>query len=476
MTVFSRINNSPFLRNFSALTIGQLLSRAINMITCVILARWLAPEGYGEYSLIVTYIALFGVVAALGMNYIINRFVARNQDNSNKYFRICLILRLLGFIIAVIALIVYNCFRQEPFEHSVILALLAGVFFESIWSALQSVSFGMQRMEWNSIVEVITAALTALVYILIQFVSPSLLSVQSVIIIYLIILVGKDSLYYVILQKQHLLTVNSDCSVVSYNDVKDVLSQGLPFYILALVGIFTNQFPIVFLEEHAGIEEVAYFNTANKLLLPLTILMSTALTALFPNQSKLFITDKTKYWEQIKKMVWFIILAGGVMAFIITLFKNEIVILLFGEAYACTGDVMAFQCWYIVMFALFSLNGNALGASDNQKLLSIESIVFALITTPIIYYTSFRGAVGLSVGYCIASFFNVIFLYGVLIRVSNRRLSQAFIAKATFVLSCLIVISVSIPSSWNIIIRLSLLCVMGVSVAILFKTKRISKK
>ena len=77
---------NSFLKNFSYLIAGSVLGRALNMVTNIILARWLEPNGYGEYSLVLTYIALFSAISSLGMQFIINKYVARNQENSKVSF------------------------------------------------------------------------------------------------------------------------------------------------------------------------------------------------------------------------------------------------------------------------------------------------------------------------------------------------------------------------------------------------------
>jgi len=420
MRLYKQLISNPVFKNFSFLTIGQVVARFINMFSCIILARWLSPTGYGEYSLYITYVALFGVVASLGMNFIINRVVARDQENARKYLGICLVLRAVGLLMALLILFIYGKIRNDALIDSMFLFIMAGIFFESIWSGLQSIAFGLQKMEWNSIIDVIYSIFVLIIYFSFQLFDPKLLIVRNVILVFLILYFVKDIAYYFVLKKKILLSENQ--SKINKCDVSSILIQGLPFYVMALVGLFTNQVPIIFLEHHAGLSEVAFFNTANKLLLPITIMLGTFLTALFPNQSILFVKNQDEYWTQIDKMIVILCFSGGVLAFIITLFKDELVLLLFGADYASTGEVLSLQSWYVVLFALFSLNGNALGASDKQKLLSVESIIYAIISTPIIFLSSYQGSTGLSFGYLAASCINIVLLFPILHRVSNKRI------------------------------------------------------
>lgn len=426
------------------------------MVTNVIVARWLEPAGYGLYSLVLTYVSLYSAIASLGLQYIINKLVARNQDNSRKFFYICLVLRCIGYLIAVVVFL-FSDIASFHLDTIILYAVLIGIFCDSLWGGLQSIAFGMQRMEWNSIIDVSTAALTLFTYILLQLSSNNLITVETVTWIYIGIYIIKNITYWGVLEKTHLITGNYSIKSIQKKECKTILRESFPFYILVLMGLFTNQLPIVFLEDHSGINEVAYFNTANKLLLPLTILLSNALTALFPNQSQSFVQDREKFWRTSKQMLLIIIIGGSLLAFSISVLKDEIVWFLYGQNYNSTGNVMAYQCWYIVLFAVFSLNGNILGAADKQKILMLESIVYAVITTPIIYYGSFYGADGLSISYVIASVINLFYLYYILHKISKSIFNFRTVIISLFILLFFSCFAYLIPSDTTIIVKVGLI-------------------
>lgn len=445
-----------FLKNFSYLIAGNITSRAINMVTNVIVARWLEPAGYGLYSLVLTYVSLYSAISSLGLQYIINKLVARNQDNSRKFFYICLVLRCIGYLIAVVVFL-FSDIASFHLDTIILYAVLIGIFCDSLWGGLQSIAFGMQRMEWNSIIDVSTAALTLFTYILLQLSSNNLITVETVTWIYIGIYIIKNITYWGVLEKTHLITGNYSIKSIQKKECKTIIRESSPFYILVLMGLFTNQLPIVFLEDHSGINEVAYFNTANKLLLPLTILLSNALTALFPNQSQSFVQDREKFWRTSKQMLLIIIIGGSLLAFSVSVLKDDIVWLLYGQNYNSTGNVMAYQCWYIVLFAVFSLNGNILGAADKQKILMVESIVYAVITTPIIYYGSFYGADGLSISYVIASVINLFYLYYILHKISKSIFNFRTVIISLFIILFFSCFAYLIPSDTTIIVKVGLI-------------------
>lgn len=451
---------NSFLKNFSYLIAGSVLGRALNMVTNIILARWLEPNGYGEYSLVLTYIALFSAISSLGMQFIINKYVARNQGNSKKYLLICLFWRAIGYVIAALSLLLYNKIGDINLEVFILYFLLAGIFCDSLWGGLQSIAFGMQHMEWNSIIDVLISLITLISYLCIQYACPSFITVKIVIAIYIGLYLMKNIIYWGILNKTKIIQGRSNIKSIDKKSLLKIVKEGFPFYVLVLMGLFTNQFPILFLEQHSGIEQVAYFNTANKLLLPVTMLLSTSLTALFPNQAQLFVKDSSEFWKTSKKILIILMLLGCVFALCISIFRNEVVYILYGDKYRNTGTVMAFQCWYIVMFAIFSLNGNILGAADRQKLLSVESILYAIFTTPIIYIGSFYGADGLSTAYVIASLINIVYLYIMLHKVSKGAISIKELLFSILMLLLFAFVSFLIPTGLSFIFKFIIVLIL----------------
>lgn len=448
-----KLEAHPFLRNFSLLTVGNFGSRFISMVTNIIVARFLAPERYGEYSLVLTYMSMFYFVASLGLNQLVTRSVARDKDNSDFYFRLSMLLRLLGFAVSILAFYGYALVTGKDFSTFIILSILGGVFLESIWEGQQNVAFGMQRMEWNTIVGIGSSFLILIVYLCLP---RTWFSVESVLAIYLAVYLLKNVAYYCCLKRFNLLRLSDSGKKITYPVCRDYLVESMPFYMMFLLGLFTGQFPILFLERNSSLEEVAFFNTANKLLLPITLFMSTAFSAFFPNQSILYANDKLAFSKQTKKVLVLVCGLGIYLALSITLFKSEIVRILYGEAYAATANVLAYQSWYVVMYGIFSLNANTLGAADAQRKLAICSIVYAIISTPILYFSSKFGADGLAIGFVVASVLNLTYIMPVLKNTVGGVLTWRFSVRLLLMLFFAVIISVLvfdvIPLLWRIVL------------------------
>ena len=148
------------------------------------------------------------------------------------------------------------------------------------------------------------------------------------------------------------------------------------------------------------------------------------------------------------------------ISFVISAFRQEFVFLLYGDSYQSTADVMAWQCWYLVMYAIFCFNGSTLGAADAQRKLSMCSIVYAIVSTTILYFSSRYGANGLSIGYVVASIINIMYIFPVLKKVLNNALTWRFYFAYMVIFILSLGASMSISQSLSIWMRIIIVIVV----------------
>ena len=81
--------------------VGKLISMVITMTTVVIVTRTYGREGYGEFSLMQSWPALFFVIADFGINAIAARELTKDWSKANRYFGNILMIRFLFSLLLV---------------------------------------------------------------------------------------------------------------------------------------------------------------------------------------------------------------------------------------------------------------------------------------------------------------------------------------------------------------------------------------
>lgn len=394
-----------FLRNFSVLISTNILISAIGMFTSVYVARVLSPENYGKYGVILSIVSILSVFSSLGLSTTITREVSRNQENSSFYFWSSTIGYFFGFLVATAIYFLFSYLNIINVESHFHILILLSLVFSSVWNVIQNVAFGMQRMEHVGIINLIMTIALLLIYIATP---KNYVTLEYVFSLTIIIQVFKDAIFFWSLKKSNLFKSITKVSFKKMVKSSIILIKvSFPFLILGFFSMLSNQMPIQFLNINSGSEEVAFFNTANKLLLPVSLIITTAMTAMFPNLAKLYSNDRLNYINKIRSGFKLLIYFGVLGAVIITLFKYEIVELVYGKKYLNTALVLTYQVWFMVTFAIFNFIGSILSSSDNQKLLSYLSIMYAIVSVSILWFGSFHGAEYISLSFLIASFINL---------------------------------------------------------------------
>jgi O-antigen/teichoic acid export membrane protein len=460
--ILEKFPKKSFIRNFSVLLSTNILVSVIAMVTSIYIARVLSPIHYGQYSVILSIIGIFQVLASLGLSTTVTKSVARNQENSKPIFRASVWAYSGGFLIASFFLFTYMLFANEGNTGFMIILMILSLFSQTLWILFENIAFGMQRMEYSGLINLIITCLLFGAYIVIPIEN---ISVALVLTVNVVGQLFKDVLYYYFCKKNKLLTGEVFENVNYKTNAIQLFRNSLPFLIMGGFSMLSNQIPILFLNANSGTEQVAYFNTANKLLLPINLFITTAMTALFPNLSKLYLLNKESYKEKIQTALFAIALLGVLGAITVSFFRSEIVTILYGKAYQNTGLVLTYQCWFIISFAFFCFFGSVFSSSDKQKLLSYLSISYALVSVPILWVGSHYGAEYLSLAFIITAVINMSYHWYFMQKALPTPLSKIFTIKLFGLIILPFAFSFLIPENLGLglktLIYLSTIVVLG---------------
>ena len=270
--------------------------------------------------------------------------------------------------------------------------------------------------------------------------------------IYFILNALKTVVYFIALRKTGCLTGGAD-DVNWKENALYIIKQSLPYYYLNLLTLVSNQIPILFLEYRSGVEQVGFFNIANKILTPMNLILNTALIALFPNLSKIFISDNQLFVKRVKHIFVIISLLGIVGAFAVTFFRTEAISIIYGKKYISSVLVLSYQCWYMALYSLVCLIGTLLGAIDRQKELGYLSIVSTVIQVPILWVGSKYGAEYLSAAFLVATIIGFVIHAFVINNFLKHSLKFSFFVKIFLGFVVAYIISILIPGQLNFLIK-----------------------
>jgi O-antigen/teichoic acid export membrane protein len=198
------------------------------------------------------------------------------------------------------------------------------------------------------------------------------------------------------------------------------------------------------------------------------LMLNTLLTAIYPMLSRIAIQDPIKFTIRIKSLLNITILFGVWASICFALFSRDLISLLFGNAYIITSKILLTQCWFTLMFAIFSIIGTVLSAYEKQRLLAILSMIYTLVSFPIFYFGSKFGAIGLSISFVIASFINMSYHWIYFIKSLEKGISIVYSIAIFSLIGILTFLTYNYEFNISLIMKFLLLIIITLSTLFYF--------
>lgn len=379
-------------KNFSYLTIGTVISQILGLVTVLKITKILHPSDYGLYTFIMAQGTLIMYIGDLGIRNIFIRTIARDPSKTNDMVFNGLILRSSAMLILSALYVGYNSWVGNL--STIDLALVFSFAYISLFGKhFETAYLGHQRMLPPSLINLIFSIIW---FAFIFLIPESWIEVVFLLNCFLALNLLKNLIFYLGLKRDGLLQGKIPNF---WSSSKNVVKESWPYFAMMLIMLPFTKFSNNFLDINSTIEEVGYFNLSERFTGPVSIVLDLALTAIFPNLSALWVTNQLQFKTIIQKNFKYYMLLGMVLCFLFTLYAGEILGLLFSDRYAPAVIVCKIQVWYFFLTSVDSLIGTILGATNNEKKILHLAIVNSSISTPILFWGSTFGALGLATAF-----------------------------------------------------------------------------
>lgn len=452
---YDKILSRPVIKNFSILSIANILAQASFLLASIRLAPLLGPAGYGYYNIIIVLASIFAIISTFGMRTIIIRSIARSPNHTRSYFLKTVTLRSFFLVCSFLVFILYNTVVDKDMKDTFsIIAVMILVTTTTLWDTVESVSFGNQIMKISAFIELAAAIVwTGSIYI----VPDNLFDVKLILVIHIGIQIIKNAAYLSWLLASNVLKKKQPLDIPA-DSLNIIVKYSSSYFLLAVFTCMQNLFPLIFLERNTNLAQVGIFNVGYRILAPLQMLITVALTALFPNMSVLSFKNPTSFYEKCKKGIFFVMLTGITGCLLFTIFSEEIVLLLYGESFKQSARVISLQCWYVIFYGIFSFIGTVWSASNMQKRLAVISGIGTCIALPVLWIGSKYGSEGLALSFIISSMINMSYhwyLFASKTFVQRISLKESMTYWTIFIIY--MIISISIPQELNVWYKLGIM-------------------
>lgn len=421
-------------KNWFFLLFSDVSNSIFQFIIFIVLARKLSPEGYGNFNTVLSIVALFSTFAiGLGTNHVVIRELAVKPKATKKLVKKVFPLRLISYVLTIIALVIYETYVVVEKPVIIIFAIIL-IFATAAWDFGESIAFGHFVTKYTMYFNI---GISAVWMIGILLIPEGIMNYTIILLMYTVLYLLRGILYFILSYKKFAVPNTDDESV----STKRIFKMSIPYFWMRSIGSFTDQIPILVLKSVGGAAQVGFYSVGNKLILPITLAINTGLRAMFPYLTKLHSDNKEEFNKKLSESFIIIMLFGGTIAALVVSVGVWIIPLLLGESYKSSIEVLNYLVWYGVVLCFDSLLSTVLSSTYRQKMLAIITTIDIIIILPMLYFGAQNGAVGLAFMRMIGSI--ILILYHILLVIHIMKIK---LSTFNFYFSCCYVLALILVS------------------------------
>jgi len=356
--------------NMAWLFADRFMQMGLGLLIGIWVARYLGPEQLGVFNYAIAFVSLFNPLTTLGLDSIVVRDLAQDSSRKHEILGTAWLLKLLsGLLTLLLTTAIISLLRPDDrLTHWLVGIIAAGTIFQSF----ETIDFWFR----SQIESKYTVFAKNIAYIIAAIIKIALIQMQSPLVGFACIKAGDIALsalalLFVYHRQGQLITlwrVNLPIAQKLLKDSWPVIFSGISIYIYA-------QIDQVMLGQMAAPSSLGIYSVSVKLSEVFNIIPTVIYSSLLPALVKKYQEGENVFLETMQGVYDLMAVLWFLIAIAISPLSDWIVDILYGEAYADAGNVLAVYIW-----SQFGSNfGTARALYINVKNLFRISLIISIV-------------------------------------------------------------------------------------------------
>jgi len=361
------------IKNIIWLSTGVTISKVIRSVMIIYAARILGAEGYGVFSYVISFAAIFNIFSDIGISSLLTRELVKRIEKK-EYIATSFALKIGLVVLTALIIAFISPFFTNITEAKPLMIIMAGLIaFDSMRGFLFSISRSENRMQFESIFEIITEIFVTSFGLIILFNFPS---VRNFALGYLFASILGFILIMISMRKYFIGILKNFKKEL----VIEILKSAWPFAIIGIFGVLMTNIDSVIIGFFKPVKDLGLFAAAQKPISIFYLIPGFISAGLFPFISR-FTKDNDENRLSILLRKSIIISLGFALPIVVggIIIASPLINVIYGHEYI--GAVSTFQLLLITLIPIFPgvILSNTLLAEDRQKIFIKSSIIGAII-------------------------------------------------------------------------------------------------
>lgn len=358
-------SNSDAVRighNSTFLITSQVLSKLAGFTGVVLLARILEVSDFGVFSLALAVTGIVSILVELGLDQLMIREIARDHSRISEDFMNAAVIKLFLTALALAStFLVLNLTGLASASSRVIIILTIALLPAGFYHLIVSMFMGLERMAYvaagNLLAELLRLVLMALVLL-------TGYGLEAIAWMYVISIMFVAITSFAVMR----LKVNSELLWPSLSAMLSMARQSLPFMVVGLFFIIYFKIDFIMLAWMKDETMVGSYAAAYRLMESLLFIPAAFMGAVYPTLSRLSSARRASLLDASSKTMRYMAMIGIPIGFGTTVLAEQIILFLFGEAYAESVLPLQIIIWALVLIFLNCICLVGLNSINLQKL------------------------------------------------------------------------------------------------------------
>ena len=355
-----------------------MLGKIVNMLGAlfvgVLVARYLGPAQYGLMNYVISYVALFTVIATFGMSNIEVRELSNAPHNRDEILGTCFSIRLffstVAYIILAFSLLLY---RTDVFTSIMILLYGVTLYTTCCFELIRNYFTSIIKNEYVVKSEIARTIIGACIKIILLFFHAPLWTFIAAV-VFDTILVASGYVISYHKENGNLRKWKYEKKLVPY-----YLKQAFPLLLSGAAIVVYQRIDQVMIGNMIDNESVGYFATAGKFLDIVLYIPAILVQTITPLLVQWKSEDENKYNQLSQRFINVVVWTSILMALFVSLISFWLIKYTYGTMYLAAVPILQIMAWKVVGMALSSSGGQLIIIEKKQKWAVIRNICGCLV-------------------------------------------------------------------------------------------------
>jgi O-antigen/teichoic acid export membrane protein len=353
--------NGSILKNTFALFLTNLLNPVVSFLLVLVISRYLGVEGLGQYSLVMSYVAIFGAIASLGLGSLLVREVAKSPESLHALFSNAV---LFGTVASLLTLLAMNAvvasmgYEREVVEASFILSLSLVVSTPAYF--VESIFRSVEKSEYIAVTGFVENTIKVALCVLLAVLGYGIVAICVVILVTRVFALGLFLYFYVKVLGRPAWGFRPDIWLF--------LAREAPFFagivIFSTIHLSVDQ---IILSKLKSIEAVGIYSASDRLLSICKTFPLAFSSALLPFFTKEFSAGTAQLRDLAVSSSRYTFLLALPVVVGTAILSDQIISLIYGQKFSASGRLLTVQIFSLIPFGLAYIFAAVLIATGNQK-------------------------------------------------------------------------------------------------------------